>query len=269
MTDRIASDWLQLREPADAAARDVAWHTLRPHVAAWLATTTGPLHAIDVGAGTGANTRWLAPRLAGLSAGRDTAWTLLDHDDDLLRDVPPGTDARLVQGDLADLPALLDERATLVTASALLDLLTAGQMDTLLDAAQSRGAALLLALTIGEDCLIEPLSEADEALSRRLDAAFHRHQGRGKALGHRAIGHLQARRPDTVLAASPWRLGAQHADLADRFLTDRVGASLEAAPDLADPARGWLERRRASLHRGELRVTLEHTDAWVSPDRSA
>lgn len=271
MTDRIASDWLELREPADAAARDVAWPTLRPHVADWLAITTGPLHIIDVGAGTGANTRWLAPRLAELtdrSGGRVTAWTLLDHDDDLLRGVPPGTDARLVQGDVADLPDLLDDRGTLVTASALLDLLTAGQLDALLRDTRRRGAALLLALTIGNCCRIEPLTQEDAALSQRLDEAFHRHQARGEALGHGAIRHLQARRPDTLLAASPWRLGQQQAPLACRFLIDRVGASVEAAPDLGGPARDWLQRRCTALDRGELRITLEHLDAWISPDRS-
>lgn len=284
--DRIEPDWLALREPADAAARDRSWPALRPAIAAWLtprlAGGDGPLHVVDAGAGTGANARWLAPRLTALASGHPVRWTLLDHDDRLLAHVPPGLTARRVCGDLADLPGLLRRsespepesvsgpgtRATLVTASALLDLLTADQLDRFVDDALAADAALLVALTIGPTWRLEPLDGPDARLSDRLDAAFHEHQGRGRALGHRAIDRLVDRHPRALRADSPWQLNAADpadAALIDRFLTERAAAAVAARPELRDPARSWLERRRADLRRGRLTVRLEHTDVWLSP----
>ena len=286
-THRIEPDWLALREPADAAARDRSWPALRPAVAAWLAPRLAdgdrPLHVIDAGAGTGANARWLAPRLTALAPGHPVRWTLLDHDDRLLAHVPPGLSARRVCGDLADLPGLLrqpgspEPGVTLVTASALLDLLTADQLDRFVDDAMAAGAALLVALTIGPAWHVEPLDGPDAQsteptepteLTERLDAAFHEHQGRGQALGHRAIDHLVDRYPGLVQADSPWHLDAAdpaQSALIDRFLTERVAAAVAARPELRDPAQSWLERRRTQLRRGWLTVRLEHTDVWLSP----
>lgn len=266
MGEPIEPDWLRLREPADAAARDRAWPRLRPQVAAWLAATCGPVHVVDIGAGTGANVRWLAPRLTALAPHRPLSVTLLDHDHRLLARVPPGPATRTVHGDLGDLPALLDDRSTLVTASALLDLLTAEQLDGLL--ADSGHAALLLALSIGSGWAIEPRPEPET--TDRLDAAFHEHQARGRALGHRAVDHLRDRRPDGLAAAADWHLHTGRSEqraLTQRFLTDRVAAAVQARPELAAPAADWLARRRDEIERGTLRVRVPHADVWVPPAR--
>jgi trans-aconitate methyltransferase len=72
---RVSTEWLALREPADAAARaaDLVEHLRR----ALPATDLRVIH--DLGCGTGAMARWLAPLLPG-----PQHWVLHDRDRDLL-----------------------------------------------------------------------------------------------------------------------------------------------------------------------------------------
>src|SRR4051812_30265179 len=75
MSVRVSAGWLVLREPADAGARGPA---LVDHLTARLpATDRHVIH--DLGCGTGAMGRWLAPRLPG-----QQHWVLHDQDTDLL-----------------------------------------------------------------------------------------------------------------------------------------------------------------------------------------
>jgi hypothetical protein len=76
--------WLELREPADARARaEGAIDTLLRARAG-----VGPLGILDLGAGTGANLRYLAPRLGGRQQ-----WLLLDRDRRLLDAIPAAMEA--------------------------------------------------------------------------------------------------------------------------------------------------------------------------------
>jgi SAM-dependent methyltransferase len=70
---RFAPDWLALREPYDRAARSGT-------LAGRFAGALGPApRVIDLGCGTGANLRYLAPKLA-----PPQHWLCLDRDRDLL-----------------------------------------------------------------------------------------------------------------------------------------------------------------------------------------
>jgi len=73
---RVSWGWLALREPADAAARatDLVEHLGR-HL-----PSTGMQVIHDLGCGTGAMGRWLAPLLPG-----PQHWVVHDRDADLLR----------------------------------------------------------------------------------------------------------------------------------------------------------------------------------------
>src|SRR5689334_22553337 len=72
---RVSSRWLDLREPADAAARagDLVERLRRALPARW------PSIIHDLACGTGAMGRWLAPQLRG-----PQRWVLHDRDADLL-----------------------------------------------------------------------------------------------------------------------------------------------------------------------------------------
>ena len=81
---RVSPEWLDLREPADAAARsrELVEH-LRPQLPA-----TGVRVIHDLGCGSGSMGRWLAPLLPG-----PQHWVVHDRDADLLEVAaadPPG-----------------------------------------------------------------------------------------------------------------------------------------------------------------------------------
>src|SRR5438045_404869 len=72
---RVSSEWLALREPADAAARAI---DLVEDLGG-RSPATGPWVIHDLGSGTGAMGRWLAPLLRG-----PQRWIAHDRDGDLL-----------------------------------------------------------------------------------------------------------------------------------------------------------------------------------------
>jgi hypothetical protein len=237
MTATVTPGWLTLREPADAAARSVELtdRVGRPRV----------IH--DLGGGTGAMGRWLAPRLPG-----PQHWVVHDRDEDLLRlvDIPAATVetrvsdiARLEPSDLAG--------ADLVTASALLDLLTADELARILRACA--GLPMLLALTVTGRVALDP----PDPLDARIGAAFNDHQRRDGLLGPDAVGRLPA---GAVVRPSPWRLGPADAALIAEWMDGWVGAACEQDPSLEVGA--YLERRTAQT---ELTVTVDHADVLVPP----
>src|ERR671937_1503854 len=139
---RVSPAWLLLREPADAAARSAELaERLGRHLA-----TTGCLVIHDLGGGSGAMSRWLAPRLPG-----PQHWVVHDRDPDLLElavAAAPGP-AVTVEARRSDITRLEPEDldgASLVVASALLDLLTADELVRMLGACAGR--PMLLALTV-------------------------------------------------------------------------------------------------------------------------
>ncbi len=160
---------------------------------------------------------------------------------------------RLAPGDLAG--------ASLVTASALLDLLTREELERMLGACA--GLPLLLALTVAGRVSLTPA----EPLDARLGAAFDDHQRRGGRLGPDAVAAAvdAVGEAEVIVRPSPWRLGAADAGLAAEWLRGWVAAACEQEPALAAEAGAYEERRLAQAAAGELRVTVDHADLLVLP----
>ncbi|HXO09260.1 MAG TPA: class I SAM-dependent methyltransferase [Solirubrobacteraceae bacterium] len=265
---RVSERWLALREPADAAAhaRDLVERLALepPGSGRWL------IH--DLGCGTGAMGRWLAPLLP-----RPQHWVLHDRDADLLEIAKaerPGPAAdgaavtvetrnsdivRLRPGDLAG--------ATLITASALLDMLTEDELSALVTACAGAGCPVLLTLSVvGRVSLAPP-----DPLDRRVAAAFDGHQcrdtERGRLLGPDAVAaaveQFEWLGDEVLIRASPWRLGSSQADLALEWFTGWVRAAGEQEIGLATDA--YVRRRLAQLAAGRLAVTVEHADLLALP----
>src|SRR5688572_26577321 len=146
-------DWLALREGADAAARAPELVELvRVHLAA-AARPGRPAVIRDLGCGTGSMGRWLARRLSG-----PQVWILHDRDPGLLASAAASTpsvaadgapvSARTQEGDLTELRSSDLSGTVLVTASALLDLLTAEEVDGLAATCTEAGVAALLTLSV-------------------------------------------------------------------------------------------------------------------------
>ena len=267
---RVSSGWLALREPADAAARarDLVEHMVRklPSPGRWV------IH--DIGCGTGAMGRWLAPQLPG-----PQHWVLRDHDRDLLgiaaaRAPGPAADGaavtveakhsditRLHPGDLAG--------ASLITASALLDILSEEELAGLVSVCADPGYPLLLTLSVVGRVELSP----PDPLDRRVAAAFDAHQRRVTERGHllgpdavaRAGEEFGRRGAEVVVRPSPWRLGVWQAGLMEQWFIGWVGAACEQEIELAAETDVYIRRRLAQAAAGQLAVTVDHADLLVLP----
>ena len=261
---RVSPEWLSLREPADAAARSAE---LADRVGLHLATADR-LVIHDLGGGSGAMGRWLAPRLHG-----PQHWVVHDRDADLLKLAVAGAPVQAADGAAvtvetrrSDLTRLAPEDlagASLVTASALLDLLTADELVRMLVACA--GCPMLLALTVvGRLTLTR-----EEPLDALMGAAFNAHQRRGRKLGPDAVAavvdELRGTSAEVLVRPSPWRLDAAHADLAAEWFVEWVGAACEQEPGLAAEAGAYMDRRLAQAAAGELDVIVDHADVLVLP----
>ena len=265
---RVSPGWLLLREPADAAARSAELaERLRRYLPA-----AGKLVFHDLGGGSGAMGRWLAPRLRG-----PQHWVVHDRDEDLLELVvadPPGPAADgaavTVEARQSDITRLTRQDlagASVVVTSALLDLLTPRELLRMLYACAGR--PMLLALTVLGRVTVLPA----DPLDARIAAAFNAHQRRttptGRLLGPAAVTaaveELRGTGADVIVQASPWRLDAANADLAAEWVEGWVAAACEQDPELAAEADAYRDRRLAQAAAGELAVTVAHADLLVLP----
>ncbi|MER7889842.1 class I SAM-dependent methyltransferase [Micromonospora sp. NPDC094482] len=256
--------WLRLREAADAAARaDGLVEVVRRRLPA-----AGPIVLHDLGSGTGSMLRWLAPRLPG-----PQHWILYDRDPELLAHATAGTvtsaDGAPVSvatrcTDLTRLTAADFAGAALVTASALLDMFTAEEVERVVAACAAADAPTLLMISVTGRVRLTPAHPLDA----QVEAAFNEHQRR-TVDGRRLLG------PDAVDAtvaafarhgvpvqtwASPWRLGAAQGELAAEWFRGWLAAACEQRPELAAPAAGYARRRLADAAAGRLGVVVEHLD---------
>jgi len=269
---RVSTEWLALREPADAAARarDLVerLRTEVPGNGRWL------IH--DLGCGTGAMGRWLAPLLPA-----PQHWVLHDRDADLLeiaaaeRPAGGGDSAAVTvetrQSDITLLEPADLAGATLITASALLDMLTGEELVGLVSVCAGAGCPVLLTLSVVGRVELRPADPMD----RHVAAAFNAHQRRsterGRLLGPDAVAvAVQAFRQlgaEVLVRPSPWRLGALHARLAEEWLTGWAGAACEQRVELAAETAVYLRRRLAQAAAGQLEITVGHADILVLPRR--
>ncbi|MGZ8273066.1 MAG: hypothetical protein ACXWUM_04065 [Burkholderiaceae bacterium] len=298
----FSADWLQQREPFDAIARSAAALRLGlPALAALRPDRTEPWRVIDLACGTGANLRWLAPRLGG-----SQQWLVVDRDVGLLQRWPaclraaaslgrgttvmragnavpldeplnfrgPGFAASIVRHplDLASrLEALPWHDAHLVTASALLDLVSAAWLQRLVAAGESVRVALLFALSADGRHRWIPHDRDDATVSALFAAHQERDKGFGPALGARGAPELLR-----VLRAAGWRVHTARSDwlldgradpraraLQSAMLDGIATAACEQEPAAAATVRAWQARRLAWAAKGSLRVG--HIDLLALP----
>jgi trans-aconitate methyltransferase len=268
--ERVSAGWLSLREPADAAARarDLV-DELRRHL-----PRTGGIVIHDLGCGTGSMGRWLAPLLPG-----PQRWVLHDRDADLLEAAtadPPGPAADGAEVTLetrqSDINRLSYEElgdATLITASALLDMLTADELSGLVDLCTALACPALLTLSVTGRVELTPA----DALDRRVAAAFNAHQRRtthrGALIGpdapEVAIEELGRRGAEVVVRSSPWRLGASDADLIAEWFEGWLWAACEQEPELSAQTDSYKRHHLTEATAGQLEVTVDHADLLILP----
>jgi len=292
----FSADWLRLREPFDRAARQdlAAALGLPASLARWRGRSRGQaLTVVDLACGHGANLRALAPVLGGAQH-----WRLVDHDPALLAAVPDALAewARLkhyhfmpegaekaiaISGpnfhatvacqriDLArDLASLDFGEAPLVTASALLDLVSATWLNSLIVQASAANAAMLFGLTVDGRTAWAP-ADPDDALVHGL---FTQHQcrdkGFGPALGPQAAAHAMQQMARAGFATqqtqTDWHIdGALAPQMLRAMLDGMSAAALEQECAAREAVRAWQARRIAATSGTHLQVG--HVDLLATP----
>ena len=269
-TVRVSRAWLRLREPADAAARA---SDLVEQIQTYLpAGDRALIH--DLGCGTGSMGRWLAPRLTG-----PQHWMMYDRDADLLTGAAaqmPGAAAdgaavtiETRQRDITRLDPDDLAGASLITASALLDMLTVDELERFVTTCARAGCPVLVTISVIGQVELTPA----DPLDARVAGAFNAHQRRTTG-GRRLLG------PDAVSAAadaftllgldvlvrpSPWRLGAAQADLTAEWFRGWMSAACEQEPELTVTAAVYAKHREAEATAGRLSVRVHHHDLLARP----
>jgi hypothetical protein len=218
--------------------------------------------------------RWLAPLLTG-----PQRWILHDRDADLLAlagaDSPgPAADrgAVAVETRLSDITQLGRDDlagATLITASALLDLLTRDELGALIRSCVGAGCPALLTLSVTGRAHLTPADQLDARVAAAFDAHQRRMTPRGRLLGpdavDAAVEGFRGLGAEVIVRPSPWRLGAPEAGLAVEWLSGWVGAACEQEAGLAADAELYRRRRLREARAGRLAVTVGHADLLVLP----
>jgi hypothetical protein len=259
--------WLAARAAADTSARASTVETLLPDLINYLIeirAVDGILEIIDLGAGTGANQKWLAPRLP-----FQQRWIHLDHDPVISRSLPQPGDTMIIDSSVETLGRLLAEGSVdhrLVTCSALLDVLTTAQLDAVCEAVIDHQVPALFSLSVTGAQSVSPVDPHDQ----RLLDAFNDHQRRAGRAGPEAItlagAALRAGGFTVSSAETPWQLSAPgDSAFVSQLLQERLDAAVAQDPGLSVLAKAWFELRRAQLELGVLQIEVGHRDILALP----
>lgn len=269
MTDSL-STWLALREAADAAARSAG---LTQEIAEVLAGATAPLSSaasarhvriLDLGSGTGSNLRYLSARLP-----LPQEWLLVDRDPVLLAQAPSERADIRIETRQMELGALDDSAIFagrhLVTASALLDLVSEAWLQRLARCCREAGAVALFALTYNGRSSCSPAEPEDETIRDLMN----RHQrqsdkGFGRAAGPDAVDYAErafgAAGYHVRREHSDWVLPPEAREMQRQLMEGWAEAALEVAPDRAAMIGRWLAQRLAHVEAQRSRVRVGHED---------
>lgn len=272
---RFANDWLSLREAIDHRSRADG---LAGFAGQYLRRTgTTPATVVDLGAGRGSNLRYLSRQFA--APGRPPIhWLLLDHDAALLAEArasaPPMPAGDRIDCECFDLAETLAPRlagADLVTASALLDLVSRRWIDAVVAACNTQRAAVLIAISVDGRIVFSDTDPDDAAVRVALGVDQARDKSFGPALGAHApsalIAALSHHGYAITCQPSDWHLDRRDMALITPLLAGWRDAAIRQRP--ADAARitAWAERRGAALATGSATLRVGHVDVLGVPGR--
>jgi SAM-dependent methyltransferase len=261
----FTADWLTLREPYDARARNP---TVRAAVVKSVARLPS-LSIVDLACGTGSTLRALADHLPA-----QQNWKLVDNDLGLLSRATdtshPRAKVRTAAVDLArDLELALDGAIDLLTTSALLDLVSERWLQRFAIEVAARKLRVYAALTYDGRVTFEPSDTGDGAIMAAVEVHQRRDQGFGAALGpnaaRRAITRLEGVGYSLVYGFADWVIEAPHKDMQVACLESWAGAAREVGQSSAMEISSWLARRREAVASGQSSIRIGHVDIFANP----
>jgi hypothetical protein len=255
----FSAEWLSLREGADHLARSVSL----ARIAIERSAADGPLRILDLAAGTGSNLRYLQKMALGVDAA--TEFLLVDHDPALLARVPKTPEISTRCLDLAGLnDRTLFEGRSLVTASALLDLVSEAWLRILANRCAEGGAAVLFALTYDGRIVCTPEDRDDRTVVARVNEHQRRDKGFGPALGPDATGCAERcfreRGYQVTRDRSDWQLTPKDAELQRQLIDGWAQAAIELKSSDSVVVEGWRRRRHAHIDTQHSHIVVGHED---------
>ena len=286
---RVSADWLALREGFDIEARN---EHLTRQLVSFAVEQAEPLSVLDLGSGTGANFRYLAPRLP-----CDQSWMLVDIDPFLLQCAEGETqrwagrqgwtveregDATLlhggrrcwtVAGQRLDLMREVDRidfrRFRVVTASALADLIGPAWFDDLARRCHDASVAVAVVLTYNGHRVWVPRDPDDEIIVKWFNRHQQRDAGFGPAMGPQAGAYMARRLRNlgyrVLTGRSDWSIGPEHMAMHRALIEDAARPCCELVPQESGRIEAWAERRRRLVEEGVCQLTVGHVDILALP----
>lgn len=260
----FSAEWLALREPVDHRSRS---RRVTQSVVNALSSDR-PLRVVDLAAGTGSNARFLAPLLP-----TPQDWLLVDQDAQLLGR------ARALMGPIStrvvDLSQLNELRSMfagdavkgaplLVTASALLDLVSNEWLQTMGTICHDHHAAVLFALSYDGRITCSPAEPEDELIRTLVNQHQHRDKGFGPALGPEAAleaaEHFGTLGYEVVTDRSDWVVERDSGALQQQLIDGWASAAAEILPGRTSVIRDWQRRRTEHVGHNRSRLIVGHED---------
>ena len=263
-------EWLNLREASDHKARDR--HLLKT-AANWLNDLKSKDKVIvDLGSGTGSTIRGLQ-RYTTLAP--SIQWRLVDNDPELLAEaVHKHSEEYSIESFLVDLSAtqkLPLESVSLITASALLDLVSSNFIRDLcqLIKEKNEGRPLGFYSALNYDGCIKwtPFHPLDAAILMNFNTDQRRDKGFGPALGPDATDFLKTQFHSTkfqcLSAKSPWLLGSADYLLTESLINGISSVAIQTDELTNSDIQDWKTFRIKNVRTGTC--YLGHTDILVLP----
>jgi hypothetical protein len=262
----FSAEWLALREPYDARARNPS--VLDAVASAFHAEAA--LAIVDLACGTGATVRAVAPHLP-----QRQIWRVADNDLGLLAragalGAPPyrSVAARVV--DLVrDLELALEGPLDLITCSALLDLVSGEWLERLVVEAAARRLPVYAALSYDGAATLDPADPFDADMVAAVNTHQRRNKGFGPALGPAAAGEAIERFErlgySVVQGRSDWDFAPEDRAIQNEVLAGWAAAARELDELPADGIAAWLTRRRELIASGRTRMRVGHIDFFARP----
>lgn len=260
-------DWLDLREPADHAARN---EPLAKTALAALGQQRDQISPdrllVDLGSGTGSTIR----ALLALGA-RDIVWRLVDLDGELLDEALKRHGKQLLiedyQADLTIVTELPLSGAHMVTASALFDLASRKFCDEFIARLDRHKTVFYAALNYDGITRWSPEHPLDTTVLNAFNQDQRRDKGFGAALGPDATDYLQAQLQtagfSVQLAASPWQLNGDQQPLVEALISGIADAVARDYGTAASALEDWKTFRLQ--HAGSGTCVVGHTDLLALP----